>query len=268
MAGFNNKRDSKPITVVAIRPAAREVERGAGGQELVGAHGCEHLELLVQVHGNVGFFNVHAEQRGRIAANDHPGDGRVDFLAIEPFGHDLQAVGSRGRVVNEQPFDVVLLRERGVLAAGFLCAVRALVHPQVEVVEHGFGERVGRLLVPGHDDVEAACSFRDGDVHILVVAAGGFGSGTAVHPAVLRVAGEDTGARGNEAHSVLVLECAGAVRVVAREVVRAFKKGIGSDCAGHEPSTGEGRSFTEAGLRFHEQRGHTGHGGRCHARTA
>ena len=69
-----------------------------------------------------------------------------------------------------------------MLSAGVPGAVGPMVGPEIQVVEHRPGQRVGGLLVPGEHDVKPGRAVRHLDVDVLVGAIVGNCAGAADEP--------------------------------------------------------------------------------------
>ena len=120
----------------------------AGRHVLVGGQGDLDVERFVRCDFDAVVVDGDLERRHRLAADHVPRQSRAGRRAVDPVREYLETVHARRRIGDDDPFDVVEARLGLVLAAGADCLAGSMtIHPEVEVVQHGIGDRVCRGLV-------------------------------------------------------------------------------------------------------------------------
>ena len=181
-----------------VGAAAIHAQHRAGRDVAVGRHRQIHGERRAGGRGHALLGDGNGEPRRRRAADDRPRQRRAGRLHPRVLRHHLQAIEAGRRIAQDEPLDVVAAGARGRVAARRRLRLRAVgvpVHPQVEVVQHRLRQRVGRRLVPGERDVQAACTLWHVDVLIAVFAVAELQRRAAGRPAVRRIPAQHAGAR-------------------------------------------------------------------------
>ena len=248
--------------------AAAELDRRPGGHVGAGLDGDIDDEIAAVGIGGRGFFHVQLKPRRRLPAAYRPCHGGGDALAVGFHGHRLDPVNPRRGILDQQPFHVVDLRARSVLAAGIGGAIRTPVGPEVDVRQYRPGQRVGGLFVPGQYDIQPARVLGHVDVDVLVGAVRRLGAHAAVEPALRAVVREDRGSRRHQPQPVQVVERSGAFGIVVRQPFLAVEVSLRTYGAGHEAGARERWPVPKLRARLQEQRRHARDRRRCHARAA
>ena len=212
-------------------------------------------------------FLVHGDLqiRRRGAPDRRPGERCARWIGVDTGCRHLRPVHPRCRIGDDDPLDVVHTGCGFILSARFRRAIAAVIEPQVEIVQHRAGDGVGRRLVPGQHQVQAARAVGHVDVHPAVFAVLEFRNCAGAFPAAGLVLIENAGAGGHLAEPVLHLQLPRTCGIVGRVDIGVLHPGVGFDGAGHQARPGQRRPFAMCGSGIHQQCGHTSHCRRRHA---
>ena len=166
----------------ASRVPAVDVETGSGGHVGVRAQG--QGQFLFRAAPEGAAVGLDPQVGGGGAPDYRPGQRRPRRGRVDAVGRHLGPVDAWSRISEDDPLHVVHPGRRNMLSAGDGPAIGLPVEPQVEIVQHGAGDGVGRRLVPGQHQVEAAGALRHQDVLIGVLAVPQLGDRSPAAPAV------------------------------------------------------------------------------------
>ena len=265
-AVFPNRSHRFNLHVVARRRLGRvaAVEMHPDSRGHIGVCGQGQHDFVLARRQDIR-IHVDVEVRAGVPPDHGPSQRRAGRFRVDPRRRHLGAPRSRRRIPNDDPFDVVHVRGRGVLPACRHWAVAALVEPQIQIVEDRAGDGVRRWLVPRHNEVEAARIRRHIDVDETVLAVRKDRHRAPARPAVGLITVEDSSACRRPAHAVLRLQGPGPTGVVGRENGFVGQPRVGTYRARHEPRPRQRRLFAICRCRVQQQRRHACGGRRRHA---
>ena len=241
----------------ASRVPAVDVETGSGGHVGVRAQG--QGQFLFRAAPEGAAVGLDPQVGGGGAPDYRPGQRRPRRGRVDAVGRHLGPVDAWSRISEDDPLHVVHPGRRNMLPAGDGPAIGLPVEPQVEIVQHGAGDGVGRRLVPGQHQVEAAGALRHQDVLIGVLAVPQLGDRSPAAPAVGSIPVEHGGSGRHLAQSVPGMQPSRPAGVGRWEGRGVLQPGIRPDGGGHQASPGQCGLLPEGGDRIHQQGGHPGH---------